>query len=311
MKKWILLIGIIFYSFAEIRGGQPEISALPVEGSKGGSAGRSEVEKVTYLGVSVVPAGETISAQLKLARGAGLVVVYVDPEGPSGKILEKNDVLYKLNDQILVHPEQLAVLVRMFKPGDEVSLEIFRAGTLVNLKVKLGERTITPGEAGASRMLPFFRFYTPRKNEEILDKIGKWLDDMGMEKDRIRDTAESIWKDIMETLRDVDDAPSPFPFGRRRESGIDRRATDSKVVSVSPDGASYSDGEHRLVITRTERGLMLSAKDKTGKPIFEGPIDTEEQLARIPGEIQQKVRELREKLLAQSQRSSDARRETM
>jgi hypothetical protein len=56
---------------------------------------------------------------------------------------------------------------------------------------------------------------------------------------------------------------------------------------------------------------MLSAKDKTGKPIFEGPIDTEEQLARIPGEIQQKVRELREKLLAQSQRSSDARRETM
>lgn len=315
MKKWVFSIVVIFnlFGYVGIRGAQPDTSAVaPAKDTQASAMASSEIEKVTYLGVSVVPAGETITAQLKLPRNTGLVIVYVDMESPSAKVLEKNDVLHKLNDQLLVNPDQLAVLVKMFKPGDEISLSLFRAGTPLTLKVKLGERRIIPEEmSGSFRASPFFRFYTPQKNEEILDKIRKWLDDIGLERDRIRDTADSMWKDIMETLRNLDDSSQPFRFGRRRESVIEGRSTDTKVVSVSPDGASYTDNEHRLVITRTERGLMLSARDKTGKLIFEGVIDNEEQVERVPVEIQRKVKELREKLLSQTAPLPGAERETM
>lgn len=313
MKKWVLLIGVIFYlsAFVKVGTAQPDASVMiPAETTKAPAGESSETEKVTYLGVSVVPAGETITAQLRLPRNTGLVIVYVDIEGPSAKILEKNDVLHKLNDQLLINPEQFATLVKMFKPGDEISLSVFRAGAPLTLKVKLGERKIVPGEMPSGfRASSFFRFYTPQKNEEILDKIRKWLDDIGLERDRIRDTADSMWKDIMETLRDWDNAPQPFRFGRKRELDIEKGST--KVISVSPDGASYTDNEHRLVITRTERGLMLSARDKTGKLMFDGPVDNEEQLERVPAEIKRKARELREKLLSQPAPLPGANRETM
>ncbi len=97
-------------------------------------------EKVAYLGVVVGPADETLRDQLKLPRGAGLCVVDVVAESPAAKSdVKANDVLEKLDDQLLFNSEQLSSLVRSREPGEKVVIELIRQGDRRKLDVVLGE----------------------------------------------------------------------------------------------------------------------------------------------------------------------------
>lgn len=97
--------------------------------------------KATYLGVAVSPIPGMLRKHLDLPEGVGLLVDHVDPDSPAKAAgIEKCDVLHKLDDQILINFHQLAVLVRTFKPGDEVKLALLRKGKPRILPVKLVEK---------------------------------------------------------------------------------------------------------------------------------------------------------------------------
>ena len=99
---------------------------------------RMEKEKVTYLGVETAPVPRTVSTQLGLARDTGLVVTNVLEKSPAADVLKEDDILTKLDDQILVDTHQLGVLVRARKEGDEVKLTLLRGGKETTVKAKLG-----------------------------------------------------------------------------------------------------------------------------------------------------------------------------
>jgi S1-C subfamily serine protease len=101
----------------------------------------SEKVKATYLGVETVAADDTLRAQLKLPDGVGLAVKHV--EGPAKDAgVQQHDVLYKLNDQLLINTAQLVVLVRTFKPGDKVELTVIRQAQPVQLSATLVEKEV-------------------------------------------------------------------------------------------------------------------------------------------------------------------------
>ena len=56
--------------------------------------------------------------------------------------LRPNDVLWKLNEQWIFNPRQLAILLRTFKAGDEVDIAYLRKGKQQTAKVKLGEKEL-------------------------------------------------------------------------------------------------------------------------------------------------------------------------
>lgn len=97
-------------------------------------------KKAAYLGVGVESPSDTVRSQLDLPDGAGLVVNYVDEDGPSKDDIRKHDVLRKLDDQILINADQLIALVRMRKPGESVSLTLVRQAKPVTVEIKLGEK---------------------------------------------------------------------------------------------------------------------------------------------------------------------------
>ncbi|MGC6427371.1 MAG: hypothetical protein ACON5H_10310 [Akkermansiaceae bacterium] len=100
-----------------------------------------ESAKMPWLGVMLGRPSAEQTQEAKLARGVGLLVRKVTPSGPLGKVGGKNgDLWWKLDDQILVNMGQLVVLLKMRKPGEEVSLQFFREGELFVIKVPLGER---------------------------------------------------------------------------------------------------------------------------------------------------------------------------
>jgi membrane-associated protease RseP (regulator of RpoE activity) len=82
-----------------------------------------------WLGVTMEPVSDELRAQLPIEKGAGLVLRSVIPDGPAAQAgLQKNDVLVKLDDQILVNGNQLCALVLMKKDGEKVRLTYFRGG---------------------------------------------------------------------------------------------------------------------------------------------------------------------------------------
>jgi hypothetical protein len=108
-------------------------------------------EKIAYLGAVTTSAPAAMREQLKLAPGVGLVVDQVEPGTPAEQAgIKQHDVLEKMDDQLLVNPDQLLTLQRSHKPGDEVTLSIVRQGQRQSVKAKLVEREI---DAGALRII--------------------------------------------------------------------------------------------------------------------------------------------------------------
>jgi serine protease Do len=116
--------------FAQQPPNSPVPPVPPMPNSPGGPPPDRHGEKkvpVTYLGVETSEVPSVVSEQLGLAKGFGLVVDYVVPDGPAAAAgVQQNDILKLLNDQILTEPEQLAKLVRSFSDGTSVTLTVLR-----------------------------------------------------------------------------------------------------------------------------------------------------------------------------------------
>lgn len=113
------------------------------EALRGWIASRQPTEKAAWIGISTSSASPVLRHQLKLHEGTGLVVDFVQPKSPADEAgVKQYDLIDKLDDQLLVNSEQFAVLVRTFKPGDEVKLTLFREGKRQTLSVKLAEHEV-------------------------------------------------------------------------------------------------------------------------------------------------------------------------
>src|SRR5689334_774172 len=114
-------------------------------GGPGGDRDRHERKvPVTFLGVETSDVPSVVSEQLGLAKGFGLVVDYVVPDGPAAAAgVQQNDIIKMLNDQILTEPDQLSKLIRSFSEGTTVTLTVLRKGKEEKIGVKLSKKEVS------------------------------------------------------------------------------------------------------------------------------------------------------------------------
>lgn len=99
---------------------------------------------VRFLGVYTMRISPTLSAQLSLPTGMGLTIRHIVPNSPAAEAgLKEHDILRKFEDQILIHPQQLQVLIRARNEGESVSFTILREGKEIKVEAKL--KTRKPG----------------------------------------------------------------------------------------------------------------------------------------------------------------------
>lgn len=109
-----------------------DLSEFPLADRKG---------PVTYLGVSASPPPRELAPHLPIDEDTGLVIEFLAKDGPAAKAgLLERDVLAKLDDQILIHPRQLAVLVANHKEGDKVKISFVRKGQLQEATAVLAKK---------------------------------------------------------------------------------------------------------------------------------------------------------------------------
>lgn len=133
-------------------------------------AAKPPTEKRAWIGVSVSPATPAVAHQLKLPEGTGLVVEFVEPKSPADEGgIKPYDMLLKLDDQILIDPEQFAVLVRMRKAGEEVKLTLTREGQTQVITVKLIEH-----EVARLADLEQFQLWTQERPREAAARLPQF-----------------------------------------------------------------------------------------------------------------------------------------
>ena len=119
------------------------LSALPAfsQGEVKPAGDEKPGSGVAWLGLTVAKPEETTTTQLpSLPPGIGFTVSGVQEAGPADKAgIRKLDLLWKMGEQMLVNEGQLATLLRLSTPGDEVTVSVFREGKSLDIKVILGE----------------------------------------------------------------------------------------------------------------------------------------------------------------------------
>jgi len=216
---------------------------------------------VSFLGVATEPAGPAIAAHLDLPEGVGLAITQIVPDSPAAEVFKVNDILVKLDGQWLADPRQLAVLVRLMKPGQEAKIEYLRKGVAATAKVKLGQREWTPlPEAGSPA--------GSRPGNPLLFPFPQGM--------------APLWPDRTRVLPDDDgDFGLDISVTPDRKDGSDGdtviRSTIRSVRKIVEDGRA-------MTLTETDGHREFKVEDADGKVLFEGPVNTDKEIADIPKE---------------------------
>ncbi len=122
----------------------PPADRATAGGSTGGKPGAIKVspiqkmEKATWLGVAIVNISDDVATQLPLPKGAGLRVQHVEKGSPADKAgIQTDDLIFKVDEQIIFTIEQFRALIRTYKAGSEVEVTLFRKGTRKTVRATL------------------------------------------------------------------------------------------------------------------------------------------------------------------------------
>lgn len=140
---------------------------------------------VAWLGVQVTKPDPSITAHLPdLLPGIGFLVTSVDKDGPAEKAgLAAFDVIWKFDGQLLVNESQLAALLRLRVPGDEVMLSGFRRGQATEFSVSLGKSPERDSREMANlidaSLLPAGEQSVPMRVVRVNEKVASYSTDEG------------------------------------------------------------------------------------------------------------------------------------
>ena len=305
----------------------PPPPGSPPTGPVGPGAERDRHEKkvpVTFLGVETSEVPNVVSEQLGLAKGFGLVVDYVVPDGPAAAAgVQQNDIIKMLNDQILTEPDQLSKLVRSYSEGTTVNLTVLRKGKEEKIGVKLSKKEVPQErEFGPGRHRHNFNFngmdmgdFGMNDLKEQMDHLKEQLgnEKQGMihdavmtaqaEAQRVREEAQRR----REEAQRVRDQAQRIRDQAQRARDEARRAAGNITVTKDQDGGLkttridigkaqivYSDDKGELRVEKVDGKKVLTAKDPQGLLLFSGPVETKEELDKVPAEVRQRYEKLQQ-----------------
>src|ERR1043166_8334467 len=246
---------------------------------------------VTYLGVDTSQVPTVVSEQLGLAKGLGLGVDYVEPNSPAAAAgVQQNDILKMLNDQILVEPSQLRKLLQTFPEGTEVSLTVLRKGQEQKLTAKLAKKEV-----------PQRRNAFPGGNHD-----WHWdFDATGDMKEQMQNLKEQLKEQIGDQRGIIRDAVTQAHEAARRARDDARRAADQLRIFFEDDGAVkaskidlgkaqivFSDDKGEIKLANVDGKKLLTVKDPQGKLLFSGPVETKEDIDKMPADVRERYNRL-------------------
>lgn len=256
---------------------------------------------VTFLGVETSEIPSVLCDQLGMAKGFGLVVDYVTPEGPAASAgVQQNDILKMLNDQILTDPNQLGKLIRSYQEGTTVTFTLMRKGQEQKVTVKLGKkevpkRSLERMHMGHNGDLGWNFNFEGFDGDQLREQMAQLKEKLGdQEHGMIHDV---VARARAEAQRARDEARRTGEEVRNQMHVLSRDNGALKSTTIDLNGAQivFSDDKGELRVQKNEGKKFLTAKDSQGKLIFSGPVETPEEIAKIPAEVRERFEKLQKR----------------
>lgn len=200
-------------------------------------------DTIPYLGVAAMPVDPMLARHLKLRPGTGLLVQMVDEKSAADGQIETEDILTDLDGQLLINSEQFVTLVRLQKPGQEITLKLLREGAQKTVKVKLGERP------------------APREPANM----------------------QEAWDYMFQHPRGFMAPPSAPPGGPLPPGGelkLKRGRSNTQVHTSST--AVIEENGQRAELTDDGSMRHFKVTDAKGKVVFDGEVKGDADVARMP-----------------------------
>jgi hypothetical protein len=284
----------------------------PVHGDHGHHSERPKVP-VTWLGVETSELPNVVAEQLGMPKGFGLVVDYVVPNGPAAAAgVQANDILKMLNDQILTETDQLTKLIRSYPEGTTITLTVLRKGVETRLQAQLAKREVRQRQG----MMPHgfnFKWKDGKEFGELTDEMKELHKELGnmnlgdvarisaeqrqqmQEAGRAaREAAREATREARERARDAResarDAARQFRFQTDSNGGLKTTRIDMNKAQIV-----YHDNAGELKIQSVGGKKLLTAKDPQGRTVFSGPVESKEEIDKMPADVRQRFDKLEQK----------------
>ena len=248
--------------------------------------------------------------------GVGVMVAFVDPKGPSMGVLAEDDILVRLDDQVLVNPEQFRALIGMHKPGDVVKIVAVREDEVVNVDLKLGSRNapvsaapkakksiapkadVKPADEPAPAQAPQ-AVVPPRMGITINGQTFEFNQDpmQGFPPEIVQQFNEMRQRGMavpQEPQAQVEAAPE-----KKSAPATQAPALQSKSKSFSfsfGNGASVSsnsvasDRDGTVAIDERDGKKHAVIKDASGKVLFDGDVTSDEDRAKMKPKLRDRLK---------------------
>ena len=136
------VVGINSQIYSQTGGYQGLSFAIPIDvafGIKNQIVATGKVQHAK-LGVTIQEVNQAFADSFKLESPEGALVSNVERGGAADKAgIKPGDVVRKLNGQPIVASGDLPAMLSLAKPGDKVSLDVWREGKIVRIDAKLGD----------------------------------------------------------------------------------------------------------------------------------------------------------------------------
>jgi hypothetical protein len=267
---------------------------LTATAARQGAATRKE--KMAYCGVSTVEPPPVLSEQLKLTKGMGLVVDFVEPSSPAEAAgIKQYDVITKFDDQLVINQEQFRSLVWMKNQSDDVKLSLIRQGQPTVVNVELGQKEVDVPVAAAVDFTPqpFAATFAPNGELTVNGLQGFTLANGGGALAVTNVGDQLFWADNQNTIKAtvkggravdllVEDQAGKEVFKGQVETPEQRKALppeiEAKLEKVEQKVAAKPGAVYRTavaarttrsrVLTSTDKDVLMLARFENGKPTF-------------------------------------------
>jgi serine protease Do len=257
---------------------------------------------VTFLGVETSEVPNVVSEQLGLTKGFGLVVDYVVPDSPAAAAgVRQNDIIKMLNDQILTEPDQLAKLIRSYSEGTTVTLTLLRKGKEEKVSVKLTKKEM-PQHSEFGPRHPHRHSGFPFDQHEFGDlgmnalreQMEGLKESMGDEQQGM--IHDAVMKARQEAMRAREQVREQIQRAgdQIRILSKDQGAIKSTKIDMGKAQIVFSDDKGELRVEKLNGKKVLTAKDPQGLLSFSGPVETKEDLDKVPADVRQRYEKLQQ-----------------
>jgi hypothetical protein len=279
--------------FAQTPPAPPEPPAPPHPPGPPGHHEKGPKVPMTYLGVETSQVPDVVSEQLGLAKGLGLVVEYVEPNSPAASAgIQQNDILKMLNDQILIEPSQLRKLLQTFSEGTEVTFTILRKGKEQKVTTKLAKKEVPQRHSmipGGNHDWHWDFDETGDLGEQMQEMKEQLKEQLGAQKGMIRETVMQAHEAARRAREDARRAGREIHILSRDNGAL--RATN---IDLGNAQIVLSDGKGELKLENVDGKKLLTIKDPQGKLVFSGPVETQEDIDKLPADVRGRYEKLQQ-----------------